>query len=287
MTIKFRFAAPLALALGLAASSLAVSPAAREGIGRRHAAPAGVVVRRHHSASTTRTSSGAASRCSRPSASPATPSTRWRSATSPSRAGRNCRWTRCSSSPPSWPIQVKDINDKGEPIERAPRSPTASPRSIPNEAAARVIHNGALPPDLSVIAKARTFQRGFPWWVTDIFTQYNENGVDYIVALLNGYEDAPAGFKVPDGSFYNKYFPGHIIGMTPPIADGLVTYGDGTPETQLQYSKDVATFLMWAAEPTLDARKRIGWYVLGFLVIFAGLLYATKMAVWRQVKGHA
>lgn len=184
----------------------------------------------------------------------------------------------------NWPNKVKDINDKGEPIERAPKLADRIPSQYPNEAAARVIHNGALPPDLSVIAKARTFQRGFPWWITDIFTQYNENGVDYIVALLNGYEDAPEGFKVPDGSFYNKYFPGHIIGMTPPLIDGVISYGDGTPETQLQYSKDVATFLMWAAEPTLDVRKRIGWYVLGFLIIFAGLLVATKIVVWRPVK---
>nr|P81379.1 RecName: Full=Cytochrome c1; Flags: Precursor [Blastochloris viridis] len=202
----------------------------------------------------------------------------------PSRAAPNWPLDEVRQLAASWPVQVKDINDKGDPMQRAPKLPDRIPSQYANEAAARIIHNGAVPPDLSVIAKARTFQRGFPWWVTDIFTQYNENGVDYIVALLNGYEDPPERFKVPDGSFYNKYFPGHIIGMTPPIADGLVTYGDGTPETQLQYSKDVAAFLMWAAEPTLDVRKRIGWWVLGFLVIFTGLLVATKIVVWRPVK---
>jgi ubiquinol-cytochrome c reductase cytochrome b/c1 subunit len=286
MTIKFRFAAPLALALGLAVSSLGVSslPAKAAGGETPHLQEwsfAGFFgqydkdqLRRGFKVFQTVCVS-----CH------TLEKVAFRNLAEP--GGPELPLEEVQQIAAGWPIQVKDINDKGDPIERAPRLADRFPSQYANEAAARVMHNGALPPDQSVIAKARTFERGFPNWVTDIFTQYNENGVDYIVALLNGYEDAPEGFKVPDGSFYNKYFPGHIIGMAPPLADGLVTYGDGTPETQLQYSKDVAAFLMWAAEPSLDFRKRIGWYVLGFLVIFAGLLYATKWTVWRQVKGHA
>ena len=185
-----------------------------------------------------------------------------------------------------WPVQVKTTNDQGEPVERAPRLPDRLPSQYANEAAARALHNGALPPDLSVIAKARTYERGFPRWITDIFTQYNENGVDYIAALLTGYETAPKDVAVPQGSYYNRYFPGHVLAMSPPLADGQVEYGDGTPATAAQYAKDVSAFLMWAAEPHLEARKRIGLQVMLFLMVFCGLLVFTKKKVWRRIVGH-
>ena len=186
-----------------------------------------------------------------------------------------------------WPVQVKTTNDQGEPVERAPRLADRFPSQYANEAAARTVHNGALPPDLSVIAKARTYERGFPLWVTDIFTQYNENGVDYIAALLTGYAEAPQDVAVPQGSYYNRYFPGHVLAMAPPLSDGQVEYADGTPATTAQHAKDVAAFLMWAAEPHLEARKRIGLQVMLFLMVFCGLLYFTKKKVWRRVVGHA
>ena len=104
----------------------------------------------------------------------------------------------------------------------------------------------------------RAASAGFPWFIFDAFTQYQEDGPDYIHAILDGYADAPAGFTLLPGAQYNKYFPGHAIGMPKPLSDGQVEYTDGTPTTVDQYGRDLAAFLMWAAEPTLDARKRLG-----------------------------
>ncbi|CAL8980369.1 Cytochrome b/c1 [Rhodoplanes serenus] len=181
--------------------------------------------------------------------------------------------------------KVKDgPNDQGEMFERPGRLADRFPSPYPNAQAAAFAFNGAAPPDLSVIAKARTYERGFPTFVFDIFTQYQEAGVDYITALLTGYEDTPADFKLPDGSNYNKYFPGHAIAMPPPLADGVVTYADGSPQTTAQYAKDVSAFLMWAAEPHLEARKRLGFQVMIFLLVLTGLMYFTYEKVWHDVK---
>ena len=177
--------------------------------------------------------------------------------------------------------KIKDgPNDQGEMFERPGRAADRFPSPFANDQAARLANGGALPPDLSLIAKARTYERGFPWFIFDIFTQYQEQGPDYLVALLNGYEEAPQGFTLPPGTNYNKYFPGHAIGMPKPLADGQVTYEDGAPQTAQQYSKDVTAFLMWAAEPHMEMRKRIGWQVFGFLILLCGLLYFTKKKVW-------
>ena len=101
--------------------------------------------------------------------------------------------------------------------------------------------------------------------------------------MLQGYQDkAPAGFTLPEGSYYNTYFPGHAIKMPKPLSDGQVTYDDGAPATVAQYAKDVTTFLMWAAEPHMEARKRLGLQVFVFLVLLAGLLYFTKKKVWAS-----
>src|SRR5690606_7495677 len=161
------------------------------------------------------------------------------------------------------------------------------PAPFPNDAAARAANNGTVPPDFSVLAKARTYERGFPWFIFDIFTQYQEQGPDYIAALLQGYEDPPQGFQLPTGTHYNKYFPGHAIAMPPPLTDGQVEYTDGTPTTVEQYAKDVTAFMVWAAEPHMEARKRIGFQVMIFLIVFAGLLYFTKKKVWAGVHEHA
>ena len=171
-------------------------------------------------------------------------------------------------------------NDQGDMFERAGRPADYFPTPWPNENAARARYNG-VPPDFSVLAKARGYERGFPWFIFDMFIQFQEHGVDYIHALMVGYkEKPPAGVTLPAGSFYNEYFPGHAIAMPPPLSDKRVDYTDGSPTTVDQYSKDVAAFMMWAAEPHLEARKRIGFQVMIFLLVLSGLLYFTKKKVW-------
>ena len=173
-------------------------------------------------------------------------------------------------------------NDQGDMFEREGRPADRFPQPWPNENAARTRYNG-VPPDFSVLAKARGYERGFPWFIFDVFTQFQEQGVDYIHAMLVGYEEKPPqGFALPQGSFYNKYFPGHAIAMPPPLTEKRVDYTDGSPTTVDQYAKDVTAFMMWAAEPTLEKRKRIGFQVMVFLLVFAGLLYFTKKKVWAD-----
>jgi ubiquinol-cytochrome c reductase cytochrome b/c1 subunit len=104
--------------------------------------------------------------------------------------------------------------------------------------------------------------------------------------MLTGYENPPQDFKLPEGAHYNKYFPGHAIGMPKPFDEDQVTYDDGTPAQAQQYARDVAAFLMWAAEPHMEARKRLGFQVMIFLLIFAGLLYFTKKKIWADVTAH-
>ena len=182
-------------------------------------------------------------------------------------------------------FKIKDgPNDQGEMFDRPGRLADHFVSPFANDQIARSANAGALPPDLSVIAKARTYERGFPRFVLDMATQYQEQGVDYIAALLQGYEQKPAGMQMAPGMMYNKYFPGHGIAMPPPISDGQVTYDDGTPGTVDNYRRDVSAFLMWAAEPHLEDRKRIGLQVMIFLAVFAGLLYFTKKRVWAAVK---
>jgi ubiquinol-cytochrome c reductase cytochrome b/c1 subunit len=174
-------------------------------------------------------------------------------------------------------------NDQGEMFERAGRPADYFPTPWPNENAARARYNG-VPPDFSVLAKARGYERGFPWFIFDMFIQFQEHGVDYIHALMVGYKEMPpAGVTLPAGSFYNEYFPGHAIAMPPPLSDKRVDYTDGSPTTVDQYAKDVAAFMMWAAEPHLEARKRIGFQVMIFLLVLAGLVYFTKKKVWATL----
>jgi ubiquinol-cytochrome c reductase cytochrome b/c1 subunit len=180
--------------------------------------------------------------------------------------------------------KIKDgPNDAGDMFERPGRPADYFPSPFPNEQAARAAYGGAAPPDLSLITKARSYERGFPFFLFDFFTQFQEQGPNYVAAILQGFEDKPpAGVTVPDGSYYNKYFPGHVIKMPKPLSDGQVTYDDGSPATVAQYSKDVTTFLMWAAEPKMEARKQLGGQVFVFLVIFAFMMYFTKKKVWAD-----
>ncbi|UTD25864.1 cytochrome c1 [Bradyrhizobium sp. WD16] len=179
--------------------------------------------------------------------------------------------------------KIKDgPNDQGDMFERPGRAADYFPAPFPNEQAARAANGGALPPDLSLMAKARGYDRGFPLFVFDLFRQFQEKGPNYIVAILTGYEDAPQGFTLPPGGNYNLYFPGHSIGMPKPLSDGQVTYDDGSPQTVQQYATDVAAFLMWTAEPKLESRKRLGLQVMLFLIILSGMLYFTKRKVWAD-----
>jgi ubiquinol-cytochrome c reductase cytochrome b/c1 subunit len=180
--------------------------------------------------------------------------------------------------------KIKDgPNDAGEMFERPGRAADYFPSPFPNEQAARAANGGAAPPDLSLITKARSYGRGFPMFLVDFFSQYQEQGPDYVSAVLQGFEDkAPEGVTIPEGSYYNKYFPGHAIKMPKPLSDGQVTYDDGSPATVAQYAKDVTTFLMWTAEPHMEARKRLGLQVFIFLIIFAFLMYFTKKKVWAD-----
>jgi cytochrome c1 len=186
--------------------------------------------------------------------------------------------------------KVKDgPNEQGEMFERPARPSDRMPWNFANVEQAKVANGGAVPPDFSVLAKARTYRVGFPGFVLDAlpgFT-YQEAGVDYIYALLaKGYVDPPKGKVIEPGLNYNKYMPGEKIAMANPLVDGQVEYADGSPQTVSQYAKDVAAFMMWAAEPHLEQRKEMGFRVIMFLILFAGLLYYTKKKVWADVKGH-
>ncbi len=134
-----------------------------------------------------------------------------------------------------------------------------------NEQASRAAHNGALPPDLSLIVNAR------------------EGGPDYVYGILTGFSEPPPGMQMQEGMNYNEYFPGHQIAMPQPLHDDQVTYADGTPATINQMAHDVVTFLYWAANPEMVERKQIGWRWVLFFLIMAGLTYAVKRKVWADV----
>lgn len=161
-------------------------------------------------------------------------------------------------------VEVPTLNDSGETVNR-PGLPADRFRSpFANPLAARAANNGALPPDLSLITKARV------------------GGADYVYALLTGYAPAPAGVQLMEGMNYNTYFPGHQIAMAPPLSDGQIQYGDGTRATVAQMARDVAHFLTWAAEPELEARHKMGVQVFLFLILLTGVLYAVKRKVWAD-----
>ncbi|MDF2798016.1 MAG: cytochrome c1 [Devosia sp.] len=163
------------------------------------------------------------------------------------------------------------------------------PSPFANDQEAREANGGSVPPDFSVLAKARGVSDPFPTWIFNYFTAYAEGGPDYIHALLNGYREPPEGFELPEGKYYNEYFPGHAIGMSPPLSDDQITYepgenGETVPQTVEQYSQDVSAFMMWLAEPGLVARKQTGFVVLLYLFAFAGLLWFTKKRIWKSVE---
>jgi ubiquinol-cytochrome c reductase cytochrome c1 subunit len=173
----------------------------------------------------------------------------------------------------------------GEMFERPAVPADLIPGPYANSAEAASANNGAVPPDFSLLAKARAVERGFPTFVFDIFTLYAENGPDYIYSLLTGYKEPPEDVEVQDGTYYNPYFiAGSALAMAQPLYGDDVEYDDGTEATIDQQSKDVSAFMMWAAEPYLIERKAMGFRVIIFLLIFSVLLYLTKKQVFRQLK---
>ena len=185
--------------------------------------------------------------------------------------------------------EVQDGPDAdGEMFDRPAVLTDKIPGPYANDAEGAALNNGAVPPDFSLLAKARAPERGFPTFVFDVFTLYAENGPDYIYSLLTGYKDveeAPADLGLDEDANYNPYFiAGASLAMAQPMDDDAVEYDDGTPATLDQMSKDVSAFMMWAAEPTLVERKSLGFRVLVFLVLFAGLLYLTKKQVFTALK---
>jgi len=178
---------------------------------------------------------------------------------------------------------VADIDTETGDVIQRPGTPADSfPKPYPNEYAARAGNGGALPPDLSVITKAR------------------EGGPAYVYSILTGYHDAPRGLAVPAGKYYNPYMPGDLSGfwsgpkdkvpvggfiaMPPPLVADKVSFDDGTKSSLKQEATDVVAFLDWAAEPKAGERKRTGFAVLIYLSLFAGLLYASYRRVWKDVK---
>ena len=192
---------------------------------------------------------------------------------------------RSRLSPPNTPSRTAPTTTATCSSGRGSR-PTISRRRSRTRRRPRPANGGAAPPDFSLLAKARGVERGFPTFIFDIFTQYAENGPDYIHSLLTGYgQEPPAGMEIPEGTHYNPYFnAGKSLEMSPPLtADAPVKYDDGTPESVEQNARDVTAFLMWAAEPHLEDRKKTGFRVVIFLVLFGALVYLTKRKIWADV----
>ena len=163
-------------------------------------------------------------------------------------------------------FEVEDgPNSDGEMFNRPGRLSDKFVKPYPNVQASTAANGGAYPPDMSVLAKARA------------------GGADYIYSLLLGYEEAPSGFELDDGVYYNKYMPGNKIKMSAPLSDGLVEYSDGTQSTTTQMAKDITTFLVWAAEPHLESQHRMGFKAIIYLIILLTLVYMSKQKVWSRL----
>jgi ubiquinol-cytochrome c reductase cytochrome c1 subunit len=157
-------------------------------------------------------------------------------------------------------------NDEGEMFERPAALADKFPGPYANEKAARASNNGASPPDLSLIVRAR------------------ENGANYVYSLLTGFNQTPPkDLVIGENMHYNPYFPGMQISMAPPLSDNIVQYTDGTKATTDQMARDVVNFLHWTSDPKMEKRKTMGIKVLIFLSIFTGLFYLAKKRIWSNV----
>ena len=159
-------------------------------------------------------------------------------------------------------------NADGEMFQRPGKLSDKFVMPYENVKAAEAANGGAYPPDMSVLVKARG------------------GGVDYIYSLLQGYEEAPSGMILDDGVHYNKYMYGNKIKMSAPLSDGIIEYSDGTNPSVEQMSKDVTTFLMWAAEPSLEARHQMGFKAIVYLIILTVLVYFSMKRICSRVKSE-
>ena len=159
-------------------------------------------------------------------------------------------------------------NSEGEMFQRPAKLSDKFVMPYPNAKAAQAANGGAYPPDMSVLAKAR------------------KGGVDYLYSLLLGSEDPPIGVSLDEGVHYNKFMYGNKIKMPKPLEDDLIEYSDGTPATEEQMAKDVVTFLMWSAEPHLEARHKMGFKAIIYLTILTLLVYLSMRKIWSRVKSE-
>jgi ubiquinol-cytochrome c reductase cytochrome c1 subunit len=163
---------------------------------------------------------------------------------------------------------VDGPNSDGEMFTRQAKLSDKFVMPYENIKAAQAANGGAYPPDMSVLAKARS------------------GGVNYIYSVLLGYEDPPSGVSLDEGVYYNKYMYGNNIKMSQPLSDGLVEYSDGTVASEEQMAKDVTTFLMWAAEPHLEARHRMGFKAILYLIILTILVYFSMKKIWSRIESE-
>ena len=163
-------------------------------------------------------------------------------------------------------VEIEDGPDSQGEMFTRPGKPSDKFKSpYPNVEASTVANGGAYPPDMSVLVKARP------------------GGADYMYSVLMGYEEPPAGMKLDDGVYYNKYMIGQKIKMSSPLSDGIVEYSDGTEATMDQMAKDVTTFLAWAAEPELEERHRVGFKVIIYLILLTILVYLSMKKIWSRI----
>ncbi len=159
-------------------------------------------------------------------------------------------------------------NSDGEMFTRPARPSDKFVSPYPNIQSAMAANGGAYPPDMSVLVKAR------------------KGGADYIYSVLMGYTEAPEGFELEEGVYYNKYMDGNKIKMSNPLSDDLISYSDGTKATQAQLAKDVTTFLTWSAEPHLESRHKLGFKVIIFLTILSILVYFSMRRLWSRINSE-
>ena len=163
---------------------------------------------------------------------------------------------------------VDGPNSDGEMFVRPAKLSDKFVMPFENVKAAQAANGGAYPPDMSVLAKARS------------------GGVDYIYSVLLGYEDPPSGVTLDEGVYYNKYMYGNNIKMAKPLSNDLIEYSDGTVTTEEQMAKDVTTFLMWAAEPHLEARHKMGFKAILYLIILTILVYFSMKKIWSRIESE-
>ena len=166
-------------------------------------------------------------------------------------------------------IEIEDGPDsQGEMFTRPGRPSDKFKSPYPNINASIAANGGAYPPDMSVLVKARP------------------GGSNYIYSVLMGYEEPPSGMILDDGVYYNKYMTGNKIKMSAPLSEEIVEYTDGTKASVDQMAKDVTTFLMWAAEPHLESRHKMGFKAILYLIILTILVYFSMKKIWSRIESE-